>query len=212
MSAADHYFSPAAAETGPQRSLEVRLAGRSLDLRTADGVFSHSRLDRGTKVLLDCVPPPPADARLLDLGCGWGPIALTAAILAPQAEIWATDVNPRARALTTANAVAAGLHNIHVAEPEKIPHNCGFTHIWSNPAIRIGKSALQEMLVQWLRSLRPGGVAYLVVQKNLGSDSLHRWLAEHPAQWAVDRWHSASGFRVLRVTRPPGPSGTAPAR
>jgi 16S rRNA (guanine1207-N2)-methyltransferase len=69
--------------------------------------------------------------------------------------------------------------------------------IWSNPPIRIGKAALHELLSAWLGRLAPGGTAYLVVQRNLGSDSLQRWLTE--SGWAAERIAARGGYRVLRV-------------
>ena len=78
-----------------------------------------------------------------------------------------------------------------------------FAAIWSNPPIRVGKAALHDMLLTWLPRLEAGGTAYLVVQKNLGSDSLQRWLAQAlPAgTFSVSRHASDKGFRVLAVTR-----------
>jgi len=75
--------------------------------------------------------------------------------------------------------------------------------IWSNPPIRVGKAVLHEMLLGWLPRLAPGGAAHLVVQKNLGSDSLQGWLAAHldPEEFDVRRFASDKGFRVLEVRR-----------
>ncbi len=199
MTAAEHYFSAEPASADSRRLLSVRLAGQNLQLQTAPGVFSNNGLDQGTAVLLGAVPDPPHDGRVLDLGCGWGPIAVNAALRAPRAKVWAVDINARARELTAINARLAALDNVQVAAPDELPATLDFTTIWSNPPIRIGKPALHALLERWLPRLSPDGEAYLVVGRNLGSDSLHRWLAEHPGGWAVDRWHSASGFRVLRV-------------
>ena len=117
--------------------------------------------------------------------------------------MWAIDVNGRARELCRANAAANGLANVTVAAPADVPASVRFDAIWSNPPIRIGKSELHDLLMLWLPRLAPGGSAWLVVQKNLGSDSLQRWLAEHlPAdEFSVSRHASDKGFRVLAVTR-----------
>jgi len=161
------------------------------------GVFSHGSLDRGTEVLLSHVPSPPASGVFLDLGCGWGAIALTLGSLSPAAEVWALDVNPRARELTATNSSRLGLANVRVVAPDRIPTDLTFDLIWSNPPIRIGKEALHDLLRQWLSRLSPSGEAYLVVQKHLGSDSLAAWLADQG--WDVDRIGSKKGFRILRV-------------
>lgn len=197
---ADHYFTARPASPAERRPLRVRLAGRELELETARGVFSPDRLDLGTRVLLDDVPAPPASGDLLDLGCGWGPIALTLGLLAPQARVWAVDVNERALDLVRRNAERLDLSNVRAVAPDDVPDDVAFAALWSNPPIRVGKVALHAMLLRWLPRLAPGARAHLVVQRNLGADSLQRWLAEQlEPSAAVTRVETAKGFRVLRI-------------
>ena len=182
----------------------MRLAGREVDGAHAPGIFSPDGLDKGTAVLLREVPAPPASGNLLDLGCGWGPIALTLAPALPRASVWAVDVNERSLDLAAHQRPLAGPGRR--AEPSArtdMPGDVRFDAIWSNPPIRVGKAALHDLLLTWLPRLDAGGVAYLVVQKNLGSDSLQRWLAQAlPADtFTVSRYASDKGFRVLAVTR-----------
>ena len=171
----------------------------SFTLTTDRGVFSPEGVDPGTKLLLLDGPPPDPDetGALLDLGCGYGPIACALARRSPSAAVWAIDVNDRARALCAANAAAAGLTNVSVVEPDRVPDELRFAGIWSNPPIRIGKAALHELLSRWLGRLAPAGVAHLVVHKHLGSDSLARWLESEG--WAVHRLASRRGYRLLDV-------------
>lgn len=209
-----HYFSPDAPDdpdaAGPGVELELAGAGRSLSVATSAGVFSARGLDPGTSVLLRHVPPPPPVGDLLDIGCGWGPLALVMAARSPAATVWAVDVNPRALAATAANAAANGLVNVRAVLPQEVPTGTRFAGAWSNPPIRIGKPALHDLLAHWLPRLLPDADAWLVVQRNLGSDSLQRWLAGHLVDTAeVARAGSAKGYRVLRVSRvapapPPG--------
>jgi 16S rRNA (guanine1207-N2)-methyltransferase len=177
--------------------VHVILPDLHLELGTDSGVFSPRRLDPGTRLLLDVAPAPPATGDLLDLGCGYGPLALVLAARSPRARVWAVDVNARALALTQANARQAGLVNVRCALPDDplLPEHFGL--IWSNPPIRIGKEALHRMLAGWLGRLAPGAAAFLVVQRNLGSDSLQRWLAE--SGWTAERAAARSGYRVLKV-------------
>ena len=142
------------------------------------------------------VPAGPVD--LLDLGCGYGPIAVTLALRAPAATVWAVDVNSRARALTAENAVAAGVGDrVRVCAPDEVPADVRFAGIWSNPPIKVGNEVLHGMLMAWLPRMAEGATAWLVVHKHLGSDSLARWLGEQG--FAVERVCSRSGYRVLRV-------------
>jgi 16S rRNA G1207 methylase RsmC len=199
--AAAHYFTPRPGTPSGRTLVPVRLAGREVEVVTAAGVFSGDRVDLGTRVLLRQAPEPPASGSLLDLGCGWGPIALTLGLLSPAATVWAVDINERALELTGENARRLGLRSVRPVLPEDVPDDVRFDAIWSNPPIRIGKEALHALLLAWLPRLNPGARAYLVVQRHLGADSLHAWLADALAGRAeVARAGSAKGYRVLRVT------------
>lgn len=198
----EHYFSPQPATEHRERELRVVLAGAECTLRTDSGIFSPDGLDKGTAVLLNLVPEPPNHGALLDIGCGWGPVALTLALRAPSARVYAVDVNERALELTRRNAQLLGLDQVVAQLPEQVDPALRFTAIWSNPPIRVGKAALHRILRRWLPQLMPGGAAYLVVQKNLGSDSLQRWLADEFPAYAVSRYGSAKSFRVLEARAP----------
>ena len=160
-------------------------------------MFSHGRLDPGTALLLRAAPAPPSAGTALDLGCGTGAMAVALGRRAPDAEVWAVDVNERARDLCAANVAANGLTNVAVAAPDDVPDGVRFDVIWSNPPIRIGKAALHGLLATWLDRLAPTGRAVLVVHKHLGSDSLQRWLADQG--WPTTRLASAKGYRLLDV-------------
>lgn len=198
-----HYFSPE--QQGPirRRTLTVNLEGKTAPVTTAAGIFSPDGVDKGSAVLLKHVPDPAETGELLDIGCGWGPLTLTMALRSPAARIWAVDVNPTARTLCAENAQAWGLENVTVCAPEEVPDEIRFSTIWSNPPIRVGKQVLHEILRTWLPRLTPDGQAWLVVQKNLGADSLQRWmqtmLEATQAPRTVDRANTEKSFRVFQV-------------
>ncbi|ROS59974.1 methyltransferase family protein [Curtobacterium sp. PhB172] len=198
----DHYFSANPSSDTRERQIDVTLAGRSLTLTTAAGVFSPDGLDRGTRVLLGSVPPPEHDGALLDVGCGWGPIAITMALHSPDASVWGVDVNERVLGLARTNAEAAGASNVTIALPDDVPDDLRFRTIWSNPPIRVGKDELHEILLTWLPRLEVEGDAWLVVSKDLGGDSLQKWLVGAlGAGFHVARASTDKGFRVIRVRR-----------
>ncbi|WP_159793307.1 class I SAM-dependent methyltransferase [Puerhibacterium puerhi] len=206
----DHYFTARPASAEERRTVAVRLAGRDVEVEVASGVFSPGRVDLGTQVLLREAPQPPATGDLLDLGCGWGPLALTMALESPDATVWAVDVNERALGLVRRNAARLGLGNVRACLPDEVPADVTFAAVWSNPPIRVGKEVLHGMLRTWLARLAPAadddaaGGAWLVVQRNLGADSLARWVDAElgaPLGVTVARAASAKGYRVLRVTR-----------
>ena len=197
----------------------------SADLRTDRGVFSAGRIDPGTRLLLEHAPLPertgpgstngesPGDDRrsglvLADVGCGYGPIAVALALRAPDAAIWAVDVNARARELAAANLAAAGVPvagpgephrgaRARVCAPEEVPPALGVDAVYCNPPVRIGNAALDGLLREWLERLRPGGFAVVVMHKNLGADSLVRRLAA--GGWAPRRLATGGGYRVLLI-------------
>lgn len=195
----DHYFTAQPASPAELRPLAVRLAGQDVEVEVASGIFSPGGIDKGTRVLLDEVPAPPPSGDLLDLGCGWGPLALTMALRSPAATVWAVDVNERALDLVRRNAERLGLPGVRAATPDDVPDDVRFAAIWSNPPIRVGKQVLHDLLRRWLPRLADDAAAWLVVQKNLGSDSLARWV-EAELGLPTERAASSKGFRVLRVT------------
>ncbi len=198
------YFAEQPAAAHRPGTVHVVLGDLHLALATDSGVFSAGRLDPGTRFLLEAAPAPPAAGDVLDLGCGYGPLALALASRAPAATVWAVDVNRRAVELCERNARQAGLANARCVAVDdagtgasQLPDR--YDLIWSNPPIRIGKPALHAMLACWLARLAPGAAGYLVVQRNLGADSLQRWLDQ--AGWAASRFAARAGYRILEVRR-----------
>jgi 16S rRNA (guanine1207-N2)-methyltransferase len=197
--AGEHYFSADPAVAHERHEIVFEALDQRFRLASASGVFSWSRLDPGTAVLLREAPPPEAgtEGALLDLGCGYGAISVVLATAAPRATVYAIDVNQRALELVRENA---GGRTIIAALPDEVPEAVGFAQIWSNPPIRVGKAELHALLLRWLPRLNPDGVAWLVVAKNLGGDSLQRWLVEQG--FTAERHASDKGFRVLKVGKP----------
>jgi len=193
----NHYFNPTPEVASKRHTVRLHTGAVDLELQADRGVFGARRVDLGTITLLKEAPAPPAEGDILDLGAGYGPIAIALAKASPLARIWAVDVNQRALELSRVNAEAAGLGNVTVATPDDVPDGIRFAAIYSNPPVRIGKAAMHEILDRWLDRLAPGGAAYLVVQRNLGSDSLAAWLAASGRD--VDRLKSKKGYRILRV-------------
>lgn len=195
----DHYFSADPSVAFQRAPVRASVWGHELDLVSGSGVFAQGRVDIGTSVLFRETQPP-AGGRILDLGCGYGVIGLACAVAAPDAVVTAVDVNQRAVLLANENAASLGVTDRFTAQlPEQVAADAVFDEIWSNPPIRIGKAALHELLLTWLPRLAPGGRAVMVVGKNLGADSLQRWLGEQG--YPTARTASAKGFRILETRR-----------
>ena len=199
----EQYFTDSApASADETRLIEVSARGFDLSMRVSSRVFSGSKLDLGTRQLLSVAPDLPEGGTFLDLGCGWGPIATVMSRESPQSTVWAVDVNSRALDLTQRNAAANGARGVRTLKADEalaasIESDTRFDVIWSNPPVRIGKEAMHEMLAAWLGRLAPTGVAYLVVQRNLGADSLITWL--NGQGFEASKFASKKGFRIIEV-------------
>ena len=196
---ADHYFSADPSVRFRRSPVQAQVWGLDLALTSGSGVFANGRLDVGTAVLFRETEPPTGRS-YLDLGCGYGVVGLALAAAVPGSVVRAVDVNERAVLLANENAAALGLADRFAASvPGDVPAEETYDEIWSNPPIRVGKDALHDLLLTWLPRLAPGGRAVLVVGKNLGADSLQRWLGEQG--YPTGRLASAKGFRVLETRR-----------
>jgi 16S rRNA G1207 methylase RsmC len=198
MSSSDHYFTPEPTSPSTPTTHQVQVRKLQLTLAGDRGVFNHGELDWGTRVLIENAQVPPGGV-LLDLGCGGGAIAVALAKLRPDAQVWAVDVNERAIEVARRTVKLNELSNVRVVTVGDVPADLQFDAIWSNPPIRIGKDELHRLLREWLARLTPQGCADLVVHKNLGSDSLAKWLAAEG--YVVQRHASKQGYRILHVTR-----------
>jgi 16S rRNA G1207 methylase RsmC len=205
----EHYFTSEPQSNPRVRTINFAFASQEFVVQVDAGVFSATRLDPGTKVLLKHLDSRPADIlqdqdekppQLLDLGCGWGPISISLASKYPMAQVNAVDINRRALENLQRSAKQLGLGSIKTFEPEVVPSDLEFDEIWSNPPIRIGKEALHSMLQLWLPRLTSMGKAYLVVSKHLGADSLQSWINALPG-FQCARLETAKGFRILEVSR-----------
>jgi 16S rRNA (guanine1207-N2)-methyltransferase len=191
----EHYFTADPSVPFQREPFSCEVWGRRLDLVSGSGVYSRGRLDIGTAVLFRETAPP-APGRILDLGCGYGVIGLAVAAAVPSAVVTGVDVNERALLLANENAASCGLADrFRALLPDEVPADATYDEIWSNPPIRVGKAALHDLLLRWLPRLAPEGRAVMVVGKNLGGDSLQRWLGEQG--YPTTRLASAKGFRVL---------------
>ncbi|MEY4491841.1 MAG: hypothetical protein RL085_252 [Actinomycetota bacterium] len=197
----EHYFSEQPTGEFKPKKIVTAIDGQRVELLTAGGTFSPDHMDTGTAILLEHAYQAPNSGNLLDLGCGWGPIALTLAKKNPGATVWAVDVNERSLELTRMNAEKLGLTNIRVAHVDDVPAELTFTGIWSNPPIRVGKEALHEILNKWLVRLDEECEAYLVVSKDLGADSLLKWMQAEFEDLQSERIETAKGFRIIRSTK-----------
>lgn len=113
---------------------------------------------------------------------------------------FAVDVNQRALRLAAHNARVNNAGNVVVTAPDVMPADLRLDGLYSNPPIKIGKTALRALLLDWLARLGPGTAGWLVVKQAMGADTLHHWLSEAAAP--TTRVASKRGYRILRVDLP----------
>jgi 16S rRNA G1207 methylase RsmC len=199
----DHYFTANPQADLLPKSVSFEVAGETLTLTSSSGTFSSNRLDKGTAVLLQLADSFPAQGNVLDLGCGWGPIGISIAKLRPEVTVTGIDVNQRSVELANQNAKKLGLSNFKALLADELLEETKFDEIWSNPPIRIGKSALHEILEKHLGQLAPGGRAMLVIQKQLGAKSLFEWLEDKYPGWKIRKARNDRGYWVIEVASSP---------
>ncbi len=193
----EHYYSANPTSGHHYQSISIELRGINLKLTTDTGVFSKSKLDTGTKLLINSVPIETGVEKILDLGCGYGPIGLMMAKLFPNATIYMSDLNERAVELAIKNAVDNGITNVKIKAGEGFEPFAGeqFDLILTNPPIRAGKQVIYPLMEQAHLSLRDNGWLAAVIMTKQGAKSLEKKMVDIFGN--VSEWEKGSGYRVF---------------
>ena len=196
----EHYFSAAPTSPHQLRELHLEIGGQRLILTSDAGVFARGGIDRGTRLLIRSLALPTDARRLVDLGCGYGPVGLALACLAPQAEVYLVDPNGRACELARFNASRNGLRNVIVQQAHGLASLDGFFDlIATNPPIRAGKKILYGLMAEAAEKLRHRGELWAVIRTSQGAKSLETELRRlFPEVAEAER---GGGFRVYRARR-----------
>jgi 16S rRNA (guanine1207-N2)-methyltransferase len=198
----DHYYSSNPEAAHDRQRITTELRGRTFTFITDSAVFSRDRIDHASRLLIEAMQLDP-DATVLDIGCGYGPIGIVAATLAPQGYVHLIDVNARAIELARENIELNRIGNAAARVSDgfaALPDDLVYDAILTNPPIRAGKAVVYGLLDAAADRLTPGGALWVVVGNKQGADSLQRHLEEKYADISVAE--RQSGFRVLRAMRP----------
>lgn len=198
----DHYYSNKPQSASQRQTFDAELRGYSFRLTSDAGVFSRDGVDYGSRVLIEHMDIPNG-ARVLDIGCGYGPIGLTAARLAPQGHVTLIDINERAVELAEVNAATNGIRNVSFALSDLFSAVEGqtFDVILSNPPIRAGKVVVHNLFTDSWNYLKPGGTTWVVIQKKQGAPSAKAKLEQLYGEENVQEVGKDKGFRIYRCTR-----------
>ncbi|MFC3342012.1 class I SAM-dependent methyltransferase [Paenibacillus abyssi] len=196
----DHYYTRKP-ETQHNRQIhEMELRGTRYRFVTDAGVFSKSGIDYGSRVLIDALELPKA-ARILDVGCGYGPLGIVSAKLVPQGKVTMIDINERAVELARENAALNGVHNVEIIQSDLFEAVQGrkFDVIITNPPIRAGKAVVHQIFEEGAAMLGPGGAMWVVIQKKQGAPSAEAKLEslfERVVEVKKDK-----GYRIFRAEK-----------
>ncbi|RED54587.1 class I SAM-dependent methyltransferase [Cohnella lupini] len=198
----DHYYTNKPTSASNRKAFDAMLRGLNLRLTSDAGVFSRDGVDYGSRVLIEHMEIP-RDANVLDIGCGYGPIGLIAARLAPQGHVKLIDINERAVELATLNAKANGIHNVSFAQSDIFSgvRSETFDVILSNPPIRAGKAVVHQLFSESREHLNPGGSIWVVIQNKQGAQSARAKLEEIFGEEEVVEVGKDKGFRLYRCRR-----------
>ncbi|MGE5550398.1 MAG: class I SAM-dependent methyltransferase [Bacteroidota bacterium] len=196
----EHYFTANPQSRSHPRLFKLTIRGRELDLTTDAGVFAATGLDRGTRLLIEALVVPPEARCLVDLGCGYGPIGLALALLAPTARVFLVDPNERACMLAKANAAKNLIANVTVVQGEGLSAIPGeIDLVATNPPIRAGKKVVYGLMAEAAQRLKAGGALWTVIRTSQGAKSLEAELGRVFRE--VMEVEKGGGFRVYRAVR-----------
>ena len=196
---AQHYYSENPNIAHDEKEVIYEVMGNEFRCVTDAGVFSRDGLDMGTRVMLEALPE--LYGRVLDLGCGWGPVGLAVGKKYPETKIVMTDINQRAVETAAKNLRANGVSNAETLQGDGYENISGkFDYILLNPPIRTGKSAIYGMFSDARAYLNDGGELYIVIRKQQGAESAEKYL--NTIFGDVERVAREKGYWVLRCAEP----------
>lgn len=173
----EHYYTSVPESESRPFEFEAESLGQKLVFACDRGVFSKGEIDEGTRILLEALPN--VSGRVLDLGCGWGPVGITLGKLYPDLSIIMSDVNQRAVDLAKTNIIKNGIRNAEAVVSDGFEKIEGtFDCIITNPPIRAGKQTIYRMFDDAIERLNPGGSLYIVIRRQQGAESALKHLGE----------------------------------
>ncbi len=196
----DHYYSNKPTAAHDRKTWDAMLRGQTLRFVSDAGVFAKGCVDFGSRTLIEAMDIP-EDAEVLDVGCGYGPIGLTAARLASRGHVMMIDVNSRAVELAKENAAANGVNNVTIAESDLFSAvgERQFDVVLTNPPIRAGKATVHAIFEGAYERLRSGGSLWVVIQKKQGAPSAKEKLESLFAQ--VEEVTKDKGYRIYKAVK-----------
>ena len=195
-----HYYDLDPTLESKERLIEFVISGRKISLFTDNGVFSKAKLDEGSRLLIETLLPLGLTGKILDLGCGYGPIGLSIGLFSENASLTLADVNPRAVALCKKNAELLNLSSRVTCLQSDIYSSIKgqFDAIVLNPPIRAGKKVTYTMYKEAKEHLTSGGQFYFVIRKAQGASSASQYVKEVFGNITLLARHK--GYHIYKAT------------
>ncbi|BBH23988.1 methyltransferase [Paenibacillus baekrokdamisoli] len=196
----EHYYTRSPEVKRDRQQIETTLRGYELRFMTDAGVFSKTGVDYGSRVLIEAIDLD-RGAQVLDVGCGYGPIGITAAKLASEGHVTMIDINERAIELALENSKRNGVTNVSVLQSDLFERvrDQSFDVIITNPPIRAGKEIVHRIFEEGEKLLRPGGFMWVVIQKKQGAPSALTKLESLFEE--VEEVTKDKGYRIFRACK-----------
>lgn len=197
---ADHYYTRTPSSMSDERTITADLRGHSLRFTTDAGIFSRDYVDFGSRLLVETMEIP-VGAKVLDVGCGYGPIGIAAAKLHEANRVTMIDVNERAVELAKRNVEMNQVHNarVMVSDLYEAVTDRDYDVVLTNPPIRAGKQVVHAIFSGALEVLRAGGSLWVVIQKKQGAPSAFAKLQELYS--SVEEVTKDKGYRIFRAVK-----------
>jgi len=192
----EHYFAEQPKSKLNFGVVRAYFRGRFFEFITSSGVFSRTRIDPGTRLLIEEMVLP-EKGWIFDLGCGYGSVGIAAAIFNPNLHVVMADVNKRAVWLARKNTKRTSSENVEVRqgflyEPVK---NIKFETVLSNPPIATGTKTVFPIITQAPKHLKEQGLLQIVVRSKVSGKRLTKLMDETFGN--VNVLARKSGYRVL---------------
>jgi 16S rRNA (guanine1207-N2)-methyltransferase len=196
----EHYYTERPTVKRDVHTMQEELRGKTYTFLTDSGVFSKKGVDYGSKHLIETMELR-EDAKVLDVGCGYGPIGLSAAVMCPKGHVTMVDINERAIELSVDNAKRNGITNVTILQSDLLEQVQGqrFDAVLTNPPIRAGKEVVHRIFTDAYDCLVDGGAIWVVIQKKQGAPSAMKKLESLYSE--VTEVSKDKGYKILKATK-----------
>lgn len=196
----EHYYTRQPSVKSDVHTAQEILRGKTFTFLTDAGVFSKKGVDYGSKHLIETMELS-ENAKVLDVGCGYGPMGLSAAVMCPKGHVTMVDINERAVELSKENARRNGISNVTILQSDLLEQvkDLQFDAVLTNPPIRAGKETVHRIFVDAYDCLVDGGSLWVVIQKKQGAPSAVKKMESLYSE--VVEVSKDKGYRILKATK-----------